>query len=336
MRIGLVGAGSMGVTHAAGWATTDATLTGILCETCEEAEGLAGQYHLPVYSTLDELLQHVDVVDICAPTHLHYEMVLKAAAANKPIICEKPLARTVDQGREMVAACKHAGVPLLVAHVVRYFPEYALAHSRVAAGHIGKPARLRLQRASYRPKKPAGNWFLDFEKSGGMMLDLMVHDFDYARWIAGDVESVFARSVDTEHPDAPIDYAMAILRHRNGALSHVTGGWAYPPPEFRTGFDIAGDAGLIEWESSATQPIEMLLTKSSDPNAPDVALPGSPVSESPYTTEIKEFYAALKGEKTARVTAEDGLAAVQIALAAIESARTGQPVHLNPLAEVQA
>ncbi len=311
-------------------------MAGIVCETCEEASPLADQYHIPVYATLGELLQHVDVVDICAPTHLHYEMVMAAAAAGKAIICEKPLARTVEQGREMIAACKKAGVPLLVAHVVRFFPEYALAQSQVAAGNIGKPARLRLFRGSYRPKKPVGNWFLDFEKSGGMMLDLMVHDYDYARWIAGDVESVFARSIGSRHPGAPVDYAMAILRHTSGALSHITGAWAYPPPAFRTGFDIAGDAGLIEWESSATEPIEMLLSKGSDPNASDVPLPGSPVSESPYTTEIKEFYAALKEGKPTRVTADDGLAAVQIALAAIESARTGQPVHLTSLVEVQA
>ena len=68
------------------------------------------------------MLDDVDVVDICTPTHLHHEMVLAAAAAGKHIICEKPLARTVEQGQEMIAACKKAGVQLIVAHVVRYLP----------------------------------------------------------------------------------------------------------------------------------------------------------------------------------------------------------------------
>ena len=119
---------------------------------------------------------------------------------------------------------------------------------------------LRLARGSYRPKQPAGNWFLDVEKSGGLLLDLMIHDFDYARWVAGEVESVFARSIGSPRPGrARVDYGLAILRHRGGALSHVAGAWAYPPPTFRTGLEIAGDGGLIEFDSTATAPIELLL-----------------------------------------------------------------------------
>ncbi|HZY41416.1 MAG TPA: Gfo/Idh/MocA family oxidoreductase, partial [Anaerolineae bacterium] len=190
----------------------------------------------------------------------------------------------------------------------------------------------RLVRGSYRPKKPIGNWFLDVEKSGGMLLDLMIHDFDYARWISGEVESVFAKNVGHQHPESATEYGIAILKHTSGALSHVTGVWAYPPPTFRTGLEIAGDGGLIEWTSDSTEPIKMLLRKDNT-DAPDVGLPGSPVAESPYTTQIKEFYAALKEGKSVRVTAEDGLAAVQIALAAIESAKTGQPVKLDRLPE---
>jgi predicted dehydrogenase len=228
----------------------------------------------------------------------------------------------------MIAACRTAGVQLLVAHVVRFFPEYALAKATVASGQIGRPAVIRLTRGSFRPKKTVGNWCLDFEKSGGMMLDLMIHDFDYARWIAGEVESVFAKNVGGAHPNAPVEYGLAILKHKSGALSHIAGAWAYPPPTFRTGLEIAGDRGLIEFDSEATAPIRMLLQKSGDTSSPDVGLPASPLSESPYTTQIKEFYAALAGGKPARVSAEDGLAAVQIGLAAIESARTGQAVTL--------
>ena len=332
MKIGIAGAGFMGMTHAAGWAATAAQMTGIVAETVEEATPLASQYGVKVFSEFAALLPEVDVVDICTPTHLHYEMVLQAAAVHKAIVCEKPLARTVAQAQEMVAACCQAGVPLLVAHVVRYFPEYALAKAAVSEGRIGRLGVIRLQRGSYRPKKPVGNWFLDDAKSGGLMLDLMIHDFDYARWIAGEVSSVFAKKVTTGHPEAPIDYGLAILRHTSGALSHIAGAWAYPPPTFRTSLEIFGDAGLIQFDSAETAPILNLIRAQGD--APDVALPSSPVSESPYTTQIKEFYAALRGERPARIKAGDGLAAVQIAEAAIQSAHTGQPVTLEPLAEV--
>ena len=201
MKVGIAGVGFMGTTHAAGWAATEAELAGFCAETTQEAEQLAQTYRVRVYPDYASLLGAVDVIDICTPTHLHYEMVLQAAAAGKHVICEKPLARTATQAQEMIRACRTAGVKLFVAHVVRFFPEYALAKAQVDQGKVGRPGVVRLTRASYRPKKPIGNWFLDFEKSGGMMLDLMIHDFDYARWISGEVESVYARNVTTTHPE---------------------------------------------------------------------------------------------------------------------------------------
>ena len=333
MKVGLVGAGFMGVTHAAGWAETEAELIGIVAETTAEATALAKQYNLKIYPDLASMLPDVDVVDICTPTHLHHEMTLQAAAAGKDIICEKPLARTTVQAREMIDACRAAGVKLLVAHVVRFFTEYAMAKASVVRGEVGKPGVIRLNRGSFRPKKPAGNWFLDESKSGGILMDLMIHDFDYARWIAGDVESVFAKKVTTTNPNAPVDYGLAILKHRSGALTHIVGSWAYPPPTFRTRVEIAGDGGLIEFDSADTAPITNLVAKASS-DSPDVGLPSSPVAESPYTTQIKEFYSVLLGEKQPRIEAEDGMAAVQIAEAAIRSAATGKAVVLESLSEV--
>ena len=333
MKVGIVGAGFMGTTHAAGWAETPAEIIGFTAETKQESGALAERYNAKVYLSFDALLADVDVIDICSPTHLHHEMVLKAVGAGKHIVCEKPLARTTGQAQEMVFACEEAGVQLLVAHVVRFFPEYALAHSAVLEGQVGKPAVIRLHRGSYRPKKPAGNWFLDEEKSGGILMDLMIHDYDYARWVAGEVESVSARRVTELHPDAPVDYGLVILTHHSGTLSHIAGAWAYPPPTFRTHLEVAGDRGLIEFDSDSTAPIQNLILKTGGSDAPDVALPSSPVSESPYTTQIKEFYSALAEGKTTRVSATDGLAAVQIAEAALKSAHTGGPVKLQPLAE---
>jgi len=335
MRVGILGAGFMGSTHAAGWSETGAQLVGVAAETVEEAQPLADQYGIKTYPDLAAMLPDVNVVDICTPTHLHHQMVLESAAAGKQIVCEKPLARTVEQAREMVTVCLQAGVLLLVAHVVRFFPEYALAKGAVADGLIGRPAVLRLTRGSYRPKKTVGNWFLDEDKSGGILMDLMIHDYDYARWIAGNVASVYAKRVRREDA-ANVDYGLVILRHTSGALSHIAGAWAYPPPVFRTGFELAGDQGLIEFTSEDTAPIKNLILKTNDGGAPDVALPSSPTSENPYTTQIKEFYAALNGEKAARIAADDGLAAVQIAQAAIRSAQTGEAVLLEQLPEVQA
>lgn len=335
MKVGIVGTGFMGDTHAAGWAKTGATIAGFVSKTPEHAQTMANQYNARAFTEFEAMLADVDVVDICTPTHLHHGQVLQAAAAKKHIICEKPLARTVAQAREMIATCQSAGVKLLVAHVVRFFPEYAQAKAVVDSGQIGQPAVLRLTRGTFRPKKPVDNWFTDFEKSGGMMFDLMIHDFDYARWVAGEVESVFAKNITQSHPDAPIDYGLAILKHYNGAISHIEGSWAYPPPLFRTSLEIAGSDGWLESSSDKTAAIGLHLHQQ-DTTAPDVPLPGSPLSESPYTSQLKAFYNALANDSDVPVTAADGLAAVQIAQAALESTQTGLPVELDVFPELSS
>lgn len=316
----------MGALHAAGWKATPATLAGVYSLDAGMVRAVIGRHGGRAYPSLDALIADVDVVDICAPTHVHREIALKAAAAGKHVVCEKPLARTVAQGEEMIAACAQAGVQLLVAHVVRYFPQYAQAKALVDGGEVGDVAVVRLTRASFRPKREVDNWFMDTAKSGGMMLDLMLHDFDYARWIAGEVETVFAKNVSSARPDAPGDYALAILRHTSGAISNLEGAWAYPPPLFRTSLQIAGSHGLIDHPVDSAVPVRVTAMQQSA-ETPDIAVPASPLAEPPYTTQLKEFYAALAHGAPPRVTAHDGLMALKLAFAAIRSAETGRPVR---------
>ncbi|AYY12447.1 gfo/Idh/MocA family oxidoreductase [Actinobacteria bacterium YIM 96077] len=327
-RIGIVGAGFMGSVHAAGWAACDgAELTAIMSSPQNPPNELAAQYGMRVCTGLDELLGEVDVVDVCAPTHLHHDIVLAAAAAGRPVICEKPLARTPADGEQMITACRDAGVPLLVAHVVRFFPEYAAAHASVLDDAIGRPSVIRLSRATYLPSKPDGDWLADDELSGGLVLDLMVHDFDYARWVAGDVATVHARSVRASRPEAGTDHVLAIMKHRSGAISHVEGSWAHPPPTFRTRGEIAGTRGLLEFDSDRTAPVRASLRSTAPASA--VPLPSSPLAEPPHTTQLRHFLAVLDGTAEPVVTADDGLAALRIASAAADSIVTGRPVPVE-------
>ena len=333
MKIGLIGSGFMGKVHAAAWAQTPAVLAGVLSSDREGAASLASEYGGTVYDSLDAMLSDVDVVDICAPTYLHKEFALQAAAAGKHIVCEKPLARTLADAHAMIAACEQAGVMLLVAHVVRFFPEYASAKAIVERGEIGRVGVTRLTRCSFKPaRNEPSSWFHDTAKSGGMMFDLMIHDFDYARWISGDVATVYAKHVIDRFPDAPGDYALAILKHTNGAMSHIEGGWAYPVPMFRTALEIAGERGLIEHPATSSVAVNIYQHETSSADV-TIAVPRNPVLEDPYTTQIKHFYGVLAGQITEpRVTAQGGAAGVEIALAAIQSAETGRPVHLKAVA----
>ncbi|MBC8170384.1 MAG: Gfo/Idh/MocA family oxidoreductase [Anaerolineae bacterium] len=327
LRVGIVGMGFMGTTHAAGWAQTPAKITGMVSPLVT----VAARYGATIYPDLAAMLPYVDVVDICTPTNLHHPMVLEAAAAGKHIVCEKPLALTNQHTAEMIAACDKAGVQLLVAQVVRFFPEYAAAKGIVERGEIGRVGVVRLTRCSFKPARnnPA-SWFHDLAQSGGMMFDLMVHDFDYARWISGDVDSVFAKNIANQFSHVPGDYALVIVKHKNGALTHIEGGWAYPAPLFRTALEIAGDQGLIEHPAGSSAPLGIYFHETSSGANADIAVPSSPLAEDPYVTQIKHFYELLTDKTTTpRVTAADGAAAVQIALAAVESAETGRRVRLE-------
>lgn len=326
-RVGIVGAGFMGTTHATAWAATDATLTAIIAGPDTPPAELADQHGATAYTELEPFLDAVDVVDVCAPTHLHAELAIAAAEAGKHVVCEKPLARTNEQGERMVTACREAGVHLLVAHVVRFFPEYVAAKDAVDRGVVGEPAVLRLSRATYQPHKSTNNWFLDEDKSGGLVFDLMVHDIDQARWFAGDVTSVYARGLAATRPEAGVDHVLAVLRHRSGALTHLEASWAYPPPTFRTRGEIAGEAGLLSWDSDRDQPVRV-VTRAAPGAGAAIPRVTSTAAEDPYTTQIRHFLAVLRGEVAPRVTPEDGLAAVRTATAIAASIASGDEVDV--------
>ena len=161
-----------------------------------------------------------------------------------------------------------------------------------------------------------------------MLLDLMIHDYDYARWIGGEIQSVYTRPIRQEKLTAGVDQALVVLTHTNGIISHVDGSWAYPPPHFQTRFEIAGTQGDIRHDSSQTAPVLTLR----DPPAPGGArrspferLPDR-ADVDPYASQLLAFYNHLVDERPIPVTAADGLAALKIGLAALESARTGLPV----------
>lgn len=330
LRVGVVGTGFIGETHVAAWAAEG--IRALVHDVdAGRAAALADRHGARVAESLDELFGAVDIVDVCTPTHLHAEVAIAAARAGRHVICEKPMARTLVDAEAMLAAARDAGVRLFVAHVVRFFPEYVAARAAVTDGAIGEPAVLRLTRASFRPRQPAGHWFFDHARSGGIILDLMVHDLDYARWVAGDVVAVHCRSASVAQPDAGVDHAVAILTHRSGAISHVSASWGYAPPTFVTAFEIAGSHGVIEHSSTATSPVTpSLLAGAADGGLTAMADTG--LAGDPFRLELAEFARAIRDGTEARIGPTDGLEALRIALAADESARTGAVVRLSQAA----
>lgn len=317
LRVGLIGAGLMGRTHARAWTQRPGTLTAVLTPD-DRARTFAEAFRLTACDSLPALLDQVDIVDICTPTPTHAEYAVAAAHAGRHVICEKPVALTLTEADTMIRAAQDGGVRLFIAHVLRFFPQYAAAHAHVQSGAVGQPRALRLSRVSAPPAP--GSWLLDEAQSGGVPVDLMIHDLDYARWIAGDVRTVYAAQARA----AGRVMVQATLSHACGAISVIEGGWAAPDGVFRTSLDIAGTDGVIEWTSDAPIPLHAHGRTVQVTPADGAALPA--LDGDPYATQLWHAHDALTNGTPFRVTPEDARAALALALAVQGSLTGGQAV----------
>lgn len=331
-KVALIGGGNMGGIHGRHWhAMPGAEVVAVLDSKRKEVR-ITGDP--PLYSDWQTMWSQArpDIVDICTPTPQHREYIELAAAAGVAIFSEKPLSRTIADCDAIVSVVEKSGVPFMSGHVVRYFPEFAAANRIVNNGGIGKPLAVRTARMGGFPglTRP-NNWYGQYDESGGVVLDLILHDFDWLRWCFGDVERVFAKGLyQSAELQGKLDYALVTLRFKSGAVGHVTGSWAHPSG-FRTTFEIAGDAGVIDHDSARSVPLT-IATRSTEPGAPagGVAVPKSPMAstDDPYYRELSAFVNALASGTPPPVTVYDAREAVRIALSAITSIETGKAVTL--------
>lgn len=324
-RVAVVGAGGMGGVHAGAYARMPGADLVAVCDiVMEKAEAMAERLSTRAFGSFEEMMKEVevDVIDVCTPTPVHLEIIKKAAAAGKNVCTEKPLARTTGQAMEAVRLCKDAGVTMFVAHVVRWFPEFRKINEMVKAGAVGDPAMVRTSRCG----GPPGKWFGDFKQSGGVVLDLIIHDFDWIRWTFGPVKKVYAKGLYSAGLPNGGDYALVTLRLANGTIAHVEGSWARIGG-FETSVEVAGSTGLLSYNSGESVPLTVQL-RGKDGMQTGQVIPESPVSVDPYYQELEHFLKCLDEGLTPDVTPDDGLEAVRIAEAALRSMSTGQPVML--------
>jgi len=328
-RVGILGAGNIARTHLAGWQRLPVELTGYYDVFPEAAQRTAEEFGGQAFADLATFLDSVDIVDICSPSHAHKNNVLAAAAAGKAIVCEKPLARHLRDCYAIIEGVERAGVPLFIAQVVRFFPQFARAKAVLDSGALGKPGVIRTIRAGAYPRGSA--FFSHFELSGGVILDVSIHDIDFQRWCFGDVERVFARGL-TFAGEAK-DHALITLRFTNGALGHIEGGWASPPGQWRTRIEMCGDQGMLEWDAEEDAPItKIMVNATGDGKIRSTTSPLAP-DDNPYYAELAHFLECLETGQSFRVTPRDALQGVKVALAAIESVRTGKPIDIATFEE---
>jgi len=326
IQIAIIGAGTMGAIHAQSCHNLpNATVTWIADEDEGRAATLAQAYNARATTDVDTALgaADVDVVVVTVPTPFHRAITERAAACGKHVFCEKPIARTIADARAMVAACERAGVLLSVGHVVRFFPEYARIHTLLKGDAVGTVGVARAARLNANPAL-ARSWYGNPEWSGGVIVDLMIHDLDTLRWYFGEVERVYARSLSSTALQPISDYALAVLRFTNGVIAHVEASWAHA--SFRSSIEIAGSAGLLRHASEESNTIRIEHTASEEDVA-RVQVPSSPLLEGPYQTELRHFLAAVEAGTSPLVTGEEAVRSLTLALAVLQSTRTGRPIH---------
>lgn len=281
----------------------------------DAARKFADVFSAQVADSCEALFRTCDAVDLCVPTDLHKPCALGAIANGLAVMVEKPIAGSLEDAAEVVKAAEAAAVPLAVGHVVRFFPEFRKGHDLVMAGKVGTPAAARMRRGGGAPK---AEWFLDHRRSGGVLVDLAVHDFDWLRWTLGEVQLLYSRSLGATKGFG-VDYALTTLTFDSGAVAHVESTWM-DPSGFRVTFEVCGSEGIIEYDSRWSPCLRTHTAGGSINEAP--LMP----EDDPYANQLRAFVAACRGEAPPAVTGYDGWMALSIGLTALESAKTGRPL----------
>jgi UDP-N-acetylglucosamine 3-dehydrogenase len=243
-------------------------------------------------------------------------------------MCEKPVARTMAEAEAVRAAVGRARGKFTVGHVVRFFPEYVRAHDLIAAGQIGAPRVIHTLRGGAFPPWSYQNWMGDLDQSGGVLLDVACHDFDWLRWVCGDVTRVFARGLAYSHlaQGANRDHSLIVLRFANGAMAHIETTWGLPRGgPFMTKVEVAGSRGMIQFDNQSPLPIRGFWNV----EGASTAVPESPLAVPSFQAEIAHFLECIETDRAPLVGVEDAIKALELSLAALESVRTGQPVTLG-------
>lgn len=318
----VVGAGTMGLVHAQHYRdNSQVTLVGIVDTNEEAGLRLAQAMGVPWYAHMEAVPETLNFCDVNTPTPMHVPLARQAMQLGMDVILEKPVARSHDEAWQLGQLANTLGRSLLVGHVLRFFPQYEKARQLCVAGEVGRVGMVHMTRGG---RSPVGfnHWYADPKLSGGLILDMIIHDFDWLRWTFGEVEHVFAQST----PVGPGQYALVTLRLASGVIAHVEGSWAHDR-NFASSLEVAGSEGVLHFDS--TNVVPLWQEGVSDEQRMGVAIPESPAHTSPYDRELAHFVDVLQHGGEPRVQFADALAAMDIAFAAMKSAKIGEPVYLE-------
>ncbi|MGI6595121.1 MAG: Gfo/Idh/MocA family oxidoreductase [Elusimicrobia bacterium] len=228
LKVGIIGAGFMGSMHTAVYShLPDVNIVGIADIRGEKVKALTKKFKTIPYFDAQQLLDKEDIsmIDVCLPTYMHKEFVIKAAERGKDVICEKPIALTVEDANEMIEACEKNRVRLMIGHVVRFFPEYQILKEAYDRKKYGELLTLSCRRLSPLPTWGWEDWLLDSNKSGGAILDLHIHDTDFLSYLLGKPKKIYSK---TNSKGLPYAHVHTTFTFDNDLIVTAEGAWDYP------------------------------------------------------------------------------------------------------------
>lgn len=335
VRIGIVGLGFMAATHIRAYQKLEEAEIVALCSPSGrhldgDFTNVAGNINTGDPLKLDvskikgfrdfaemAALPEIDLIDICAPTAVHPALARAALAAGKHVLCEKPMARTSGEAKEMVAAARSAGRILMPAMPLRFWPEWRWVAGVIQKLEYGRVLGARFRRVAEPPgwgHKHFGNGAL----SGGALLDLHIHDTDFVNFVFGRPQAVYSRGY-TKHTGA-VDHVVTQYEVESGAIVHAEGSWAMSPGfGFSMSYTVNFERATVDYDMA--RGAEAL--KVSENGAARVVTCDGPDG---YVGELKHLIERIQaGANTTDIRPEDGLEAVQICEAEERSVRSGKP-----------
>jgi len=327
LRIGVIGVGRIGRMHAELLArqVPGAALGAVYDAYEPAARGVAAEFGVSAVGRVEEMFDgDLDAVAICSSSDTHVELLIAAAEAGKAVFCEKPLSLDLAELDRALGAVEAAGVPFQIGFNRRFDPAHASVREAMVSGAVGEPHLVRI--SSRDPAPPSLEYV---RSSGGLFLDMMIHDFDMARFLTGsEVVEVFARGSARIEPSfaevGDIDTALVTLVHENGCLTAIDNsrGAAYG---YDQRVEMFGSAGMAASDNPlAHSGVVMTEHGTHRPALPHFFLERYLPS---YEREWRAFVDAVKSGAAPPVSPSDARAPLVIGLAAQRSLRDGQPVR---------
>ncbi len=325
INVGVVGVGLMGQNHARIYSEI-ANLVGVSDLDKDVGKSVAKKYNAVYYENLDDLLKKVDAITVATPTFTHHEIAKKAIDAGRHILVEKPICEIVPNAEELCASVQDQDIILATGHVERYNPVVSFVKNKLKKGEYGDILSMSATRVSPLVSRV---------KDVGAILDLGVHEIDIGRYLTNsEVRSVYALAQNNGKKFE--NRANLLLEFDNGCSENIEVNWLTEGSRVRT-LNLTCKKKSVEVDYFRRK-IRITSSQLVDYNESDLSTPPwsheiqeiyAKLDVEPLKFELEDFLSSIKEKRQPLVTGHDGLQALKIAQAAIESYKNKKIIYLN-------